>query len=372
MSYNFYDEFATPPSPAEQFEQDISALGIRPELLADMSPEDARFVLSGVSKLLTTVTHPDRTGLNTVLGLEAADINAVGARLRSANDHTMEESLEALAQTSTHVAEYAARESLLTANERILARNLQLADALLGPETMKSYSGLIALDFYTAGDAKKLPELQLLELGFTEGNVTQSAVLTSNAAKLASAFGKPAQDFIAEQRPSLDDRPKLVYIDSVTSEKTGLPEYSWCQLVTARGVKNPTSKRAAVKIFDPNSPETYEKDDLLGAELLGKLIYEPPQELHSAAGWPELEQGTQLGQKITYGENPVVRISKQQAKNLLAQGLIEPLENEAELTQAKYLVLFQRSRSKTDKGYSFIVPGLAAVAPAPSRPNPGV
>ncbi|MDQ3159050.1 MAG: hypothetical protein M3P98_02870 [bacterium] len=374
MSYGFYDEQVTPLSAAERLERDVLDIGIRPEVLTDLSDDDARFVLGGMAKLLATITHPDRGQSETIMGLDAADINAISARIRSADDQTMEEALSHLANTNIGAIGRAERKSLMEANEQITTRSLELVHNLLCPEqNMQSFSGRVALGFSPKSDSR-MPELEILDLAFVKGEVVSSIMLSSTSV-LASTLEDVAQRFISKQRPNLDDSAKWVYIDEKIARKTGLPVDSWCQIITAKGKKDPSKKQAAVKIFDPASSDASDEKSLVGSKLFGKYISNKIQNSDPLSGiLPQITQENAYGTSVTrvtlaeteqqikqerenaYGTS-VTRVTLAETEQLMVKGFIEPIKSEEELNDAGFIVLRQPFSRISSEAGCYIVPG---------------
>lgn len=326
---SFFEDSTSPPT---SIENDLLQFGIRPEILAELSPQDARVVISGMTKALGTIIHPDTGRRLEVMGLEIGDLNHLHARLKATDDRTLLGGLEALAETSIVAQKNRAIDQLERRLDFILDVNHELAGQVLdGYERAAPNISAQALihppirhQDNTEEDLYDLMEREGLALTIKDGIVTAAYTAPAQGI-LLSMLPPKAQEKLTTLRPSVDDPAEYIFEDGSTA---GL-EVGWYKLVSATSKKNPANKQLAVKYYGFAHDDAYEHTSLIGSTLIG--YYQTPDtkathaiETKVLPSDPQRSEATVRALGNSKDARLITYCSRQEAAYMIARSIISP------------------------------------------------
>lgn len=328
----------------------IFALGLQPEFLGQMDTEEARTVLTGMAKLVASMTHTDRTveENRVVAGLDVAAANALGSDFRTANASVLEQVLRNLRTDSPLAAEQALRHELAIEHGRLEQRSQSLVEQMIS-SPLHGFSGHVAL---RTVDGSTL-DSSLCGVELENGTVT-SGLTYSGRGMLVSKLPKRARNF-AEATYSLGDKDKMLYLTEDEAREHDLSA-GWILLTHATSKQDPRKKAAAAYLYE--NDQAYEDSQLNGAHLVGTFEAVSPDDPDDV---PPREQLVASISEEAIASN-VVRLAKTELIKLILDGWVEPFAQQDAAIPESFLAWF-RSASRGKQEMSFITQSSAGQIP---------
>lgn len=248
----------------------VEQLGVRAELLAELTPDEARLVLGGVAKSLATLLHPDQARRTAILGLEAADVNQLAAAINHADDKTMADAIRQGANMSL-AQQYRQREAALQAQ---INRERSISEQLIGvvlqhPETIAHSVNAHVLFTVNADEVSADPVH--ISTTITDGKVMEAHETTVRGT-LLDAFPKYMQTHLTELRPDLQGPVQYVHMGDTFPDQSKWTD--WAVLTTATARHDATIKKPAVKLFHPKKRGASQYKKYIGGMPIGNLTYD--------------------------------------------------------------------------------------------------
>lgn len=252
-------------------EENLLQLGMRADLLSQLSVDHARIALEGMYSILAKLMHPDTGELEEYGVIKGVgDLARIHARLRDLKDSELSTMLEAISETSIEASKDRARLQAEQQRDYVLGINKELANQLLDGYERAAPPVNARLFIHppaVTGDVQKDMYDHIQEEGMsitiTDG-VVREAYLAQAKGSLVSSLSPEAQNKLTERRPHVDSPEELVFEDGSTP---GLPE-GWYRLVTAHS-KTSSNKRLAVRYYSPSDENSYDLSELEGSTLVG-------------------------------------------------------------------------------------------------------
>lgn len=256
--------------PADKIGTAILQLGIKPELAAELDPNEARIVVGALAKALSTLVHPDRGVRDEVLDLSVGDINYLGSLVGQADDTELGQALDHIKETSADVSTKKHNQLLGQELARTAEINRNLAHAVIhGGEAI---SGRVSMSFLLLEPNADNPDdlgNQAVSVRVQDGVITEALAIKAHGS-LLSAFPEHVQEKLLELRPDIESSKPYIHLDTLFPDDESVR--GWAQLVTATSRKDPGVKKPAIKLYSADD-ESYEVTDLVGTRVVGSFAY---------------------------------------------------------------------------------------------------
>lgn len=248
----------------------VEQLGISTELLAELTPDEARLVLGGVAKSLATLLHPDQARHTDIRGLEAADVNQLAATISHADDKTITDAIRHSANMSLTL-QYRQREAALQDEiDREKSISKQLVEVILQhPETIAEHVNAHVLLTVNTDEASADPTF--ISMTIADGTVTQARETTERG-MLLDAFPQYIQKHLMGLRPDLYGPVHYVHMGDVFPGQSKWTD--WAILTTATARHDTSIKKPAVKLLRPQKGKAPQYQDYIGGRPIGILTYD--------------------------------------------------------------------------------------------------
>ncbi len=341
---------------AERDAQDLLKLGIQPELLCSLSPDSARIVLSGVAKVLSILTHPDKDGETEAFGLDIRDINRIASLTHTDDDHWAT-ILSSINQEHGVPYLYKQYESLKRDLDDSLSRSYDLALSIINtPEQLREGEDFRLLVHPPTSSKKPNTDREIIDINIKDGRVVD-ATYSESTPHLLSSLSQESQAFLEKLRPSPETPEEYVFI----SPKESLPDLpsGWIKLLSAKSKANPKNERLAVVMYDkPEDHESY--PELLGASIVGLStadMYKHTEDMYKHTGNDNPKVITKfLAIDFTQIDQltPFVKFSTEEIAQLLSGGHFRPFNPTAKVMPRSLLALHKTAK-RGKRSFSTII-----------------
>ncbi len=330
----------------------IEQLGVRPDLVAELRPDEARLVLASLAKSLATLVHPDRGKRRSVLGLDVADINQLSALIAHSDDATLGEVIDTTAKTSL-IVQYQQREAELqseVSHQTKVSEQLALT-TLRGCESLANdVNASLVAPLYS-------PELSnptaYLTLGIKNGVIVE-AIEAEPKGALLSSLPDNTRQILEEIRPNLTDEAMYVHLDRLFPQQEDMN--GWALLTDATAKDNPSIKKAAIKFLGTSQKST-PAGHLIGAYLIGAYTYDQINESEESR---HVGSADKMLKKIALTRS-ATRLRTPELVHLMTKGYIEPFDGTS--TQQKARLVFYKPNAHGNNGTGYIAPEIVAIEP---------
>lgn len=356
----------------EQSTREILKLGLQPELLASMEPNQARIVISGLAKLLAAQVHPDNTGRSdsTIMHLGISDITGIEARTKSLSDEALAEILGSIDQGS--VIEMARKEQT-TAEENfqhILTINESLTHTLLcsGEGMNKNINASILIfNSEDAGDPVDYRDdewyrrirQEAAVIDIKDGLVSSAQIIPAQKG-LVSGLSNDAQAYFNALRPELTGPDVTVYVPA--DNKYDL-QPGWYCLQTAVSKSNKHKKVPAYRKYEREDTGQVVLHELVGTRLIGRFIGNQ----HSTDATSGALEADTLKQKAIIPRTSLkvafklmTKIGDNELQYMISRGVTAPIESPEDVTKTDVNLVFRRDAVQGNPGANYILAGSNA------------
>ena len=322
---------------------EIQTLGLSPDLLGQIQPDDARRVLLSMGTALQKVAHPDM-GNTGWTGPESGDITLATSRIKSLSDADFALALSTFVNNATGIRQSQFNE-LRRVQEATNTINIMLGGAVLevvakSNDAYSQFSGTIFSDSIWGNDKKRIIYESKLRLRMQDGVVTSADQLIREGVlveMLPKAYQKPLK--AADTLMSDDDSKLVVVADNgnllitqdpnqpnlLTETDISLPDVqdfplrgSIIMLRNSVNQNDPTDIRLGARIYSDNSSSTLKK--LVGAIYVGK--YNPQAQIADLSTRVRPEISQMIKKAVISGEVRQALLTKDQLQVLIANGII--------------------------------------------------